>query len=114
MVRPMSYLLAFWLAALFVAGQNTHVPKWLVWLNGLAALFALLGASIAPLVSRPWRVGGPIALSLGLLGLWLGGILTHVNPWLPWCTFMGAIWYLGVAVADQLWSPQALDRMRET
>lgn len=106
MVRPMSFLLSFWLAALFVVGQGAHVPEWLVVCVGFASLFALLGGTIAPMVGRGLRLAGPIALSLGLFAAGAVGLAEKCPRWLPWCIFMGTFCFLGVTVAEVLWSPR--------
>lgn len=112
MVRPMSFLLALWLATLFVAGQNTHVPAWLVWLDGLAAVMLFVFGCVAPMLSNRARVFISVGLSLGVLALWAGGLATHVTRWLTWGNFFGVIWYLGVVVAEQLWAPRTRGTMR--
>ena len=106
MVRALSYLLSFWLALLFVVGQGAHVPPLLVAAVGLGALLALLGGAIAPIVGTRLRLAGPIALSLGLFALVGIGLAMHVQPWLPWAVFMGTVCFLGVVVAEALWSPR--------
>ena len=78
MVRLMSFLLSFWLAALFVVTQGAHVPQFMKPLVGLAALFALFGGLIAPLVGPGLRLAGPVALSLGLFALGVVGLLDEV------------------------------------
>jgi hypothetical protein len=100
MIRTVSWLLSFWLALLFVAGHGApNVPTWLDALAGLATLFALLGGLIAPWVSERLRIGGPVALSIGLGGLWLAGVLTHVRSSLPLGLLLGAIGFLGAGLA---------------
>ena len=106
MVRPLSFLLSFWLALLFVVGQGAHIPQLLVAAVGLAALFAGLGGMIAPIVGPRLRLGGPIALSLGLVTLGGVGLALRVSLWLPWCVFMGTFCFLGVVFAELLWSPR--------
>ena len=106
MVRAMSFLLSFWLATLFVAGQGAHVPQLLVWFVGLGALFAMFGAVVAPTVSLAWRLTGSIALSLGLFAIWFVALLMHASPWLPWCVFMGTFCFIGVTLAELVWSPR--------
>jgi hypothetical protein len=107
MVRAVSYLLSFWLATLFVVGQlGQHVPRLMVAAVGLGALFAALGGMIAPSVGPRLRLAGPIALSLGLFALWGVGLMMKVALWLPWSIFMGAICFLGVVLAEVLWSPR--------
>jgi hypothetical protein len=99
MIRAISWMLAFWLGGLFIVGQGGSVPQWMVWLTGLAAAFAVLGGIIAPSVSEPARIAGPIALSLGLLGLWVAGLALRTEAWLPWCNFLGGIAYFTGAVS---------------
>ena len=106
MVRPMSFLLSFWLALLFVVGQGAHIPQLLVAAVGLGALVAGLGGLVAPLASPRLRIAVALALSIGLLALADFGLTHKVSPWLPWCVLMGAVWYLGVVGAEALWSPR--------
>ena len=106
MVRPMSFLLSFWLAALFVVAQGAHVPQFMPPLVGLAALFALFGGLIAPVVGPGLRLAGPIALSAGLFALGVVGLMMKSPRWLPWCVFMGTFCFIGVTIAEVLWSPR--------
>ena len=106
MVRPMSFLLSFWLAGLFVVAQGAHVPQFMVPLVGLAALFALLGGFLAPMVGPRLRLAGPLALSLGLFALGAVGLMLKCPRWLPWCVFMGSFCFIGVTIAEVLWSPR--------
>lgn len=106
MVRPMSFLLGFWLALLFVTGQLAHIPWAFVWLTGLGSLIALFGGCIAPLVGPFARLAGPIALSLGLFALWIVALAMKVPRWLPWCVFMGTFCFIGVTIAEVLWAPR--------
>lgn len=106
MVRPMSALLAFWCAGLFVVGQGAHVPQLLVWGVGFVAFASLLFAMVAPdLRPRPrhvlsFMIGGAL-LALGVVA-WV----MHTPPWVPLCTLAGAGCYLGVVIAELLWSPR--------
>jgi hypothetical protein len=112
MVRPMSFLLSTWLSILFVAGHNMPVPQWIVWCDGVAVLLSFLLGCIAPLLSNRARVILSGLLSLGLFAIWLGAEVTHARYWLHWATLYGLIWYVGVIVAEQLWSPRTLGTMR--
>jgi hypothetical protein len=106
MVRAMSFLLSFWLALLFVVGQNQHLPQGVVALVGLGALIALFGGFIAPMVGPVARLVGPLLLSAGLFSLWIVALLMKVPRWLPWCVFMGTFCFIGVTIAEVLWSPR--------
>lgn len=106
MVRAMSFLLSFWLALLFVVGQTAHIPQLLVFFVGLAAALALFGAFISPMVGAGLRLGGPIALSIGLAALGVVALAMKTPPWLPWCVFMGIFCFLGVTIAEVLWAPR--------
>jgi hypothetical protein len=92
-------MVGFWLALLFIVGQGTAAQQWMVWLDGLGAIFAFLGAIIAPSVGERVRIAGPVALSLGMLGLWVVGLAMHTVPWLPWCNFLGGISLLAGALS---------------
>ncbi|MCA1663327.1 MAG: hypothetical protein LC659_03505 [Myxococcales bacterium] len=83
-----------------------HVPQFIVDAAGLASLFALIGGLIAPLVGPGLRLAGPVALSLGLFALWGVGLLMKAPRWLPWCIFMGTFCFIGVTLAEVLWSPR--------
>ena len=106
MVRPMSFLLSFWLAGVFVVGQGAHVPPLMVAAVGLASLFALLGGFLAPLVGPLLRLVGPVALSLGLFALAGVALAMKVPPWLPFCVSAGTFCFIGVTLAEVLWSPR--------
>lgn len=106
MVRYMSWLLGFWLTLLYVVGRSAPVSRGLLWLTLLAALFAFVGGAIAPMVSSGLRIGGPVALSLGLFALFAVELAMHTESWLPWCTFLGVVTYLPIVVATFLWSPK--------
>lgn len=106
MVRAMSFLLSFWLAALFVVGQTAHIPQLMVFFVGVAAVFALFGGLISPLVGPALRLAGPIALSAGLIALAAVAMATKQPPWLGWCVLMGVFCFLGVTIAEAAWSPR--------
>ena len=106
MVRAMSFLLSFWLAALFVAGQNSHVPQGMLALVGLGSLIALFGGFIAPLVGPVARLVGPILLSSGLVAVAIIMLLMKTRLWLPTFVLVGTFCFIGVTVAEVLWSPR--------
>jgi len=106
MVRLMAFLLSFWLALLFVVATAAHVPKLMVFFVGLGALCAFFGGCISPLVSKAWRLAGPIALSIGLFSLWIVALATKQPLWLPWCVFMGTFCFIGVTIAEVIWAPR--------
>lgn len=106
MVRAMSFLLSFWLATLFVVGQTAHVPQLLISAIGVAALCALLGAIVAPMMSAPLRLGCSILLALGLFALAGVAFALRTPPWVPWCVIMGTFCFIGVAIAEVIWAPR--------
>lgn len=109
----MSWLLSVWLLALFVVGRGaTGMPQGWPWLTLLAAIFALVGGSIAPMVSLRAQVIGPLALAAGLFGLFAAELAAGVPPWLPWATFFGAVSYAPIIIANALWSPHFVRRQR--
>jgi hypothetical protein len=106
MVRAMAFLLSFWCIALFVVGQGAHVPQSVVWPTGLVGLLSLLFSMLAPDM-RPrarhvitFLIGGAIT-GLGILAWAL-----RSPPWLPFCILSGAGCYLGVVIAELIWSPR--------
>ncbi len=106
MVRAMSVLLSFWLGLLFVVSTAARVPKLMVFFVGLAAILALLGALISPIVGAGLRLGGPIALSLGLVAIGGVALAMKLPPWLPFCLFIGTFGFVASTVAEVLWSPR--------
>jgi hypothetical protein len=106
MVRPISFLLAFWLAGLFVVGQLGRVPMLLVYADGLAAMLAFLAGMIAPIVNARTRLVLPSVVSLGLYAIWLCALLLHTHPWLPWSNFIAVTIYDGIVIAELIWSPR--------
>jgi hypothetical protein len=106
MVRMLSFLLSFWLALLFVVGQGSHSPRLLVFFVGVGAVLAAIGGSTAPLMKAGLRLGLSIAFALGLFAIWAVALAMHVSVWLPWCVFMGAFCFIGVVIAEVIWSPR--------
>jgi hypothetical protein len=102
----MSIMLSFWCATMFVAGQQLHVPRSLVWLLGLMAIFAfLLGCVSSEMQPRPRHVLS-IGLGVAVAAIGLAGLALRAMVWLPFCALFGATWYLTVIVAELLWSPR--------
>ena len=106
MIRPVSFLVSYWLALLFVCGHGARMPWLLDDAIGLGALFALFGAIISPMVSRRTRIIGPIALSLGLFAICYVGLVLPTPPWMPFCVGLAAVALLGTRIATLLWSPR--------
>ena len=106
MVRAMSFLLSFWLAGLFVVGQTAHVPQLLISAIGFAALWALLGAIVAPMMSAPLRLGCSILLAAVLFALAGVAFALKTPQWVPWCVMMGTFCFIGVAIAEVIWAPR--------
>ncbi len=106
MVRAMSFLTSYWCAAIFVCGYAGHTPHLIVWAIGLCSMLLLLFGLNAP-VLRP-RVRHTLTFLLGgvLTVLGLASWALRSPAWLPFCTLTGAIWFLGVAVAEMLWAPR--------
>jgi hypothetical protein len=91
-------MLGIGLAILWVAGMNDPLaPPWLTWLIGVAALGGFVCARGA--------ANGPLALSVGLLLLWAGGLVAASPAWLSW-------WIFGFASASFLLGIVALRERR--
>ena len=108
MVRPMSFLLSFWLATVFVVAQNghMHMSPLLAWAVALGACFAMMGGFISPIVGPTARMIGPVLLSLGLFAVALVTLLLHVAVWFPFCVFVGTASFLAGVIAERIWSPR--------
>lgn len=94
MVRTYSFLLGLGLCILWLSGMSSAAPYWYSWLDALAAVCAFFGATIAASVMPAMQIAGPLALALGLFGLWIAGLVVRVPPWQAWWTFV-----FGVAFA---------------
>jgi len=101
MLKRMSTMLGIGLTALWIAGLGSpNTDPWLSWLDGLAALCAFAIAGFTPsYASKGARVGGPIALSVGLFVLWMIGLGTGAVSWLVWWTFAFACAFLALGIA---------------
>jgi hypothetical protein len=106
MVRAMSFLLSFWLALLFVVGQTAHVPQLLVAAIGFAAMWALLGAIVAPMMAPGLRLGCAIILTAWLTAICALAWVHKTPPWVPWCVAMGTFCFIGVTIAEVIWAPR--------
>lgn len=90
MVRNVSMFLGAVLLALFVVGvSGEYAASWLVWWDLAAAATAfLLAVFVTPENPRSLRVGGPIAMGVALLVLWIVALsTTGVAGWLTWFNF---------------------------
>lgn len=89
MIRRISALLGIGLVVLWLVGLGSpYAARWLVWLDGVAALCAFGIAGMSPQVSnKPSRIGAAVILSLGLFALWIIGLISGAAGWLVWWTF---------------------------
>lgn len=94
MVRTYSFLLGLGLAILWLAGITSYAPLWFTWLTAIAAICAFGGSLMVDSMPPVGRRLGPLALSLGLFGLWIAGLLERVPPWQIWWTFFFAAAFL--------------------
>jgi hypothetical protein len=106
MVRAMAFLLSFWLAVLFIAGQLAHAPQLLIDAIGLAALAALLGSIVSPMMSAGLRLGCAILLTLWLSAICLVAWVHRTPEWIPWCVAMGTFCFISVTIAEFIWAPR--------
>jgi hypothetical protein len=100
MKRVASVIFAIGLTILWIAGLSSpYSATWLTWLDGVGAL---IGYGIAfgtdNVANRVTRIGGPVALSIGLFALWIIGMSTNGAPWQNWWTFAFACGYLLVGL----------------
>jgi hypothetical protein len=105
-VRPMSFLLGFWLATVFVVAQNGHMPTLVTLTLGIGAAFAIIGGMIAPIVPSSVRMIWAVTLSLGLFALTLAAVLLHLASWFTFCIFVSTAIFLAVVIAERVWSPR--------
>jgi hypothetical protein len=87
MVRNGSIALGVGLVVLWIVGLSNHDVRWMAWLDLCAAIIAFIGANVSEQTSRTMRIGGPVALGLGLFGLWIGGVVTGTSVGLAWANF---------------------------
>ena len=87
MVRNGSIVLGIGLVVLWIVGLANNDVGWMTWLDLAAAIIAFIGASVSPNTSRQYMIGGPVALGLGLFGLWIGSLVTHTSVGLGWANF---------------------------
>lgn len=122
MLRRISAVLGIGLVILWIVGLGSpEAERWLVWLDGAAALCAFGIAGMAPEVStRASRVGSTFALSAGLYALWIIGLATDATRWMCWWNFAFACAFLltGLSASREERAPLAvaqseLDRERE-
>lgn len=101
MVRTYSFLMGIGLSLVWLAGMTSPAPHWYAWLDAIAAVCAYGGATVADTVPPFLRALGPLALSAGLFGLWIVGLVTDVPAWQAWWTFVFAVGFaaLGLWVA---------------
>jgi hypothetical protein len=105
-------MLSFWCATIFVCGQgatgaaNPHVPAILVWAIGGIGLAAFIFACVSSEITAGVRHA--LSFIIGGVLLALGAITWGLNAssWLPFCTLSGAVCFLGVVVAELIWSPR--------
>jgi len=79
---------------------------YMTWLDGVAGLFSFIVAgSAAPTATRAARSSSALLLSIGLFGLWLGGLLSAAVTWQVWWTFGGACAYFVLAISAGFMRP---------
>lgn len=89
MVRGTSIVLGAGLIILWLVGLGNNATGWLTWLDAIGGLcaFGIAAALIPERTSMAGQVGAPIALSIGLLVLWIVGLSYGATNWLAWWTF---------------------------
>jgi hypothetical protein len=106
MIRAMSFLLSFWLALLFIAGQLANAPQLLIDAIGFAALWALLGAIVMPMMGPKLRLACAIIVTAWLSAICLIAWLHKTPEWIPWTVAMGTFCFIGVTIAELIWAPR--------
>ena len=85
-MRIVSVLFAIGLGLLWLAGLRVGATPWLTWLDFVAALLAL-GSAVLPADTAALFKASPIGIGVGLLVVWIIGVVTGAVPWLAWWTF---------------------------
>lgn len=72
-----------------------HSTDWMTWLNGIAAVLTFLLVPVSGPNVSPGAVSvGPQLIGLGLMAMFILGIVTHASAWLTWFTFAAGCAYL--------------------
>jgi hypothetical protein len=104
-------VLGLGLLVLWLVGLNSDATGWLTWLDFLGGLASLATAAM-PGLSVPGEAGAlpvressraavaPLLIGVGLLGLWIAGLIARATPWLTWWNFAFGIAFglLGSAI----------------
>lgn len=86
-------ILGLALGLLWVVGLSAGAASWLVWLDFVAAVIALL-AGLIPQSAASALKGAPFFVGIGLLVLWIIALASAVVPWMTWWTFAFGIAFL--------------------
>jgi hypothetical protein len=102
-------LLLLWLVAV-VDGATT----WMTWLTGAAGVLTFWLVPVARPERSPVAAAvGPALIGMGLLALFVAGLVTHASGWLTWFIFAFAAGYLlfaGFAFQVRAFAPQMESR----
>ncbi len=102
MSKTFSIILGLGLIALWAVGISTgDVTGWLLWLDGIIGIGALImGLAMNRDSSKNLRVGGPVWVALCLFALWIIGLYLGATSWLSWWTFGFACAFLIPGIAS--------------
>lgn len=102
MVRAISALLGAGLIVLWLYGLGTPESAWITWLDLFAAVGAFIVAGAVPSnASAAEHFGYPMGQGIGLLAIWLVGLLIGAAPSLVWANFAFACAYVVLAFAGR-------------
>lgn len=95
MLRASLVALGISMLLIWVVGLVDEATTWIVWLDGVAAVLTFLLVPVTRDHVGPIGVSvGPNLIGLGLLALFVVGLVTSASAWIVWFTLAFACGYL--------------------
>jgi hypothetical protein len=88
-------MIALWLAGLASSPETGYMT----WLDGIAGVISFIEAGAMQTATRREMSTAIVLLSIGLFGLWIGGLLGGAVSWQVWWTFAAACAYLVLGIS---------------
>ena len=95
MLRALLVTLGIAMFLLWLVGLVDHATDWVVWVDGIAALLTL--GLVAATHDRLGPIGaslGPNLIGLGLVAVFVVGLVTDASAWIVWFTLAFGTGYL--------------------